>query len=132
MAIPVKFQGHSDDVFVAWSTHTNECIESTGAEYGSPCLFSIIAPNGEGLIVSSTYDFNSTQWINGIAPLTNSTVIPRWKVSIHSVKSKLYAPVLVVKVPHGSVVTDISSGDTLEIIQQFEAFTGMGLTSFHP
>ena len=134
MAIPIKFQGHSDDSFMAWSTQTNECIESTGAEYGSPCLFSVVAPDGDGLIVCGVYDFNAAQWFNGLSPLTNSTAIPLWDVSVHSVESKLYAPILVVTVPDGSVITDISSGNncTLEITQQSGAFTGMGLPSFHP
>jgi len=116
--VPVKFQGFSDDVLMAWSTHTNEYIEATTKEYGHPCLLSVIAPSGDGLAVVGTYNVAFACWAVGFSPLNHSSEMPRWVVEMQSIATNLASPVIVLNVPSGTVITDISSGENGSLIVQ--------------
>lgn len=112
MFVPIKFQGHSDDVLMAWSTHTNEYVESTADHYGQPCLFSVVAPDGDGLIVVGNYNaFYYTCWSIGVAPLGEGRELPRWIIQMQSMASNLYSPVIVLDVPEGTIVSGIGKGE---------------------
>jgi hypothetical protein len=101
MTDTVKIYGHSDDI-----------IEFDGAVMASfdcpntPWMGTLIAPDGNGLIISAIYSGSGT-WAIGAGALDEDVRIPAWPMTLGNSEDCNYSAVLTIDVPEGTVVAEL-------------------------
>lgn len=99
--VTFKFYGCSDDTF---GEYEETKIDFDNCASGKPIRFELIAPNGEGMIVSGQYCPPETGgWQVSVAPMDadeDSPQIPEWPIRVERSPTE-YSPMLVIETPKG-------------------------------
>lgn len=99
----LKIYGASDDLVEVEGALRDEF----NADSNSRWVGEVIAPNGDGLLVTAAY-LHAGVWALGVGPTDEGAFLPAWDIRVTNCDDNDYSAMLVITVPDATVIREVS------------------------